>query len=166
MPREDNFGIGLFSRLPLERAEVVYVGAAGVPSIVARIRTAAGPLTVVATHPLPPGGAVYTQLRDEQLERLPDLLPTAGAALLVGDLNVTPWNRNFRLLLARTGLRDSSKGRGVQPTWPAESLLFAIPLDHCLHTPDIAILRKEIGENVGSDHYPVIVDFAMHGVRP
>jgi endonuclease/exonuclease/phosphatase (EEP) superfamily protein YafD len=101
-----------------------------------------------------------------QLDRLPDLVPKKGPVLLLGDLNVTPWNRHFRLLLERTGLRDSSRGRGVQPTWPAGSLLFAIPLDHGLHSPDIAILQRRIGGDVGSDHLPVIIDVAFVAPRP
>lgn len=164
-PRGDNFGIGLFSRWPLDSAEVVHVGAAEVPSIVARVRTPSGAVTVVATHPLPPSGAAYSHLRNDQLAKLPDLVPAAGPVLLLGDLNATPWNRHFRLLLQRTGLRDSARGRGVQPTWPAGNPLLAIPLDHCLHSPDIAILRRRIGNDVGSDHLPVIVELALPPAR-
>ena len=36
-----------------------------------------------------------------------------------------------------------------------------IPIDHCLHSPGIQIVRKEIGPAVGSDHYPVVVEFAL-----
>ena len=165
-PRGDNFGIGLFSRWPLDSAEVEYAGGAEVPTIVARVRTPSGPVTVIATHPLPPSGAAYSHLRNEQLAKLPDLVPAAGPVLLVGDLNATPWNRHFRLLLRRTGLRDSARGRGVQPTWPAGNPLLAIPLDHCLHSPDIAILQRRIGADVGSDHLPVILDVALPPVRP
>ena len=75
-------------------------------------------------------------------------------------------SHHFRLLLRRTGLRDSARGRGVQPTWPAGSPLLAIPLDHCLHSPDIAILQRRIGGDVGSDHYPVIVDFTFRPPGP
>jgi endonuclease/exonuclease/phosphatase (EEP) superfamily protein YafD len=51
--RDDNFGIALFSRLPLHDAKVTYFGDAGVPSIVARVATSAGEVFVLATHPLP-----------------------------------------------------------------------------------------------------------------
>jgi len=160
-PREDNFGIGLFSRLPLAEGRIVHIGDAGVPSVIARASTSGGPLAIVATHPLPPGGARYSRLRDDQLERLPGYVPAALPAILLGDLNVTPWNDHFRRLLRRTGLRDSSQGRGVQPTWPNFNPLLLIPIDHCLHSPGVAVCRKEIGPDVGSDHYPVIVDFAI-----
>jgi len=37
-PREDNFGIALFSKLPLNKAEVIQLGAETVPSLTAEIR--------------------------------------------------------------------------------------------------------------------------------
>lgn len=160
-PREDNFGIGLYSKFPIEEAGIVYVGDAEVPSILATIRTAQTNLRIVATHPLPPGGRDYTRWRNGQLERLPDFVRSPWPLLLLGDLNVTPWNYYFRRLLARTGLRDSARGYGVQPTWPNFNPLLRIPIDHCLHSEEIGILGRKVGEDVSSDHYPVIVDFVI-----
>jgi endonuclease/exonuclease/phosphatase (EEP) superfamily protein YafD len=160
-PREDNFGIGLFSKLPLAEAEVVYIGGAEVPSIGATASTRETRLRVIATHPLPPAGRDYSRWRNEHLEQLPDYVRSPHAILLLGDLNVTPWNYHFRRLLARTGLCDSAKGFGVQPTWPNVNPLLWIPIDHCLHSADITVIDRRVGENVSSDHYPVIVDFVI-----
>lgn len=52
-PREDNFGIGLFSKQPLIHGEVLYVGM-NIPTILAFIDTPANSLRIVATHPPPP----------------------------------------------------------------------------------------------------------------
>ncbi len=164
--REDNFGIGLFSKLPLAEGEVIYIGGAEVPSIVATVTTAHSPLILIATHPLPPAGRSYSHWRNDQLERLPGYIRSNYPVLLLGDLNVTPWNHHFRLLLARTGLRDSAKGFGVQPTWPNFNPLLRIPIDHCLHSEDIIIVDRQIGEDVSSDHYPLIVDFVIIVERP
>lgn len=161
-PREDNFGIGLFSKLPLAEGAIVYIGDAEVPSIVATIDVGQDKLRVIATHPLPPAGAAYSRWRNDQLDRLPDYICLSEPLILLGDLNVTPWNCHFRRLLKRTGLIDSSQGRGIQPTWPNYNRLLLIPIDHCLHSPDISVVRKEIGADVGSDHYPVIVDFVIN----
>ena len=160
-PREDNFGIGLFSKLPLAEGKVVYIGDAGVPSIIATVFTAHTNLRVIATHPLPPGGRDYSHWRNDQLERLPDYVRSNLPVLLLGDLNVTPWSCHFRRLLTRTGLRDSTKGFGVQPTWPNYNPLLRIPIDHCLHSQDIIIVDRQVGEDVSSDHYPLIVDFVI-----
>ncbi|NEO86669.1 MAG: hypothetical protein F6J87_20785 [Spirulina sp. SIO3F2] len=160
-PREDNFGIGLFSKLPLAGAEVLYIGDAGVPSILATARTEQTNLSVIATHPPPPFGPEYSRWRNDQLEKLPDYVRSLLPTLLLGDLNVTPWSYHFRRLLAQTGLHDSAKGYGVQPTWPSYNPLLRIPIDHCLHSEDIVVVDRKIGESVSSDHYPVIVDFMI-----
>jgi len=160
-PRADNFGIGFFSKLPIAEAEIVYIGDAEVPSIVATVSALQTNLRVIATHPLPPGGREYSRWRNDQLERLPDYIRSPLPVLVLGDLNVTPWNHHFRQLLARTGLRDSAKGFGVQPTWPNYNPLLRIPIDHCLHSADITVVDRKVGESVSSDHYPVIVDFVI-----
>ncbi len=165
-PREDNFGIGLFSKLPLAEGEVVIIGDAGVPSILATVIAAHTNLRVIATHPLPPGGRDYSWWRNEQLNRLPDYARTHLPVLLLGDLNVTPWNYHFRRLLAQTALRDSAKGFGVQPTWPNYTLLLRIPIDHCLHSEQITVVGRQVGEDVSSDHYPLIVDFVIRTDNP
>ncbi|MBP7865437.1 MAG: endonuclease/exonuclease/phosphatase family protein [Acidobacteria bacterium] len=161
-PRDDNFGIGVFSRLPFRRAEVVGIGVAGVPSIVAELDIAPARLAVIATHPLPPAGRLYARWRDEHLERLAERARrTPGPLVVLGDLNATPWSHAFRSLLARSGLKDSSRGFGVQPTWPSGNLFLRIPLDHCLHSPDVRVRDRVVGPYTGSDHYPLVVDLEL-----
>ncbi len=161
-PREDSFGIVLFSKLPLVDSEVVYIGNAEVPSILATIEIEEMELRVVATHPLPPAGREYSRARNEQLEILPNYIRSPHHVLLIGDLNTTPWSYHFRRLLKSTGLKDSAQGFGVQPTWPSHNPLFRIPIDHCLHSSGISVVDRQIGENVSSDHYPLIVDFVIN----
>jgi endonuclease/exonuclease/phosphatase family metal-dependent hydrolase len=36
-----------------------------------------------------------------------------------------------------------------------------IPIDHCLVSPDIDVLRMRTGRNIGSDHLPIIVDMTI-----
>jgi len=163
--REDNFGIGLFSKMPLDEGKIVSIGEIGVPSILATIATDQGQLRVVATHPPPPAGGEYSRWRNDQLDRLPDHIRSPLPLILLGDLNVTPWNHHFKRLIERTGLIDSSRGRGIGPTWPTYNPFLLIPIDHCLHSAEITVVEKYNGEGVGSDHFPVIVDFVI-GARP
>jgi len=160
--RNDNFGIALFSRHAWKKSEIVFVGEIGVPSVYAIIILENVTITVIGTHPLPPGGAKYSAYRNDQLERLSTFIRQFDTPiLLLGDLNVSPWSYYFRKLLKDANLKDASQGYGIQPTWPAMAWPFLIPIDHCLHSEDLRILRKKIGKNLGSDHYPVIVDFAL-----
>ncbi len=161
-PREDNFGIALFSRYPLRRVKVLYLRSAGVPSLHAQVSLPEGALTVLGTHPPPPVGARNTAQRNEQLEAVATLLRRADRpVLLLGDLNTSPWSWIFARLLRQSGLRDASRGRGVQPTWPTTLWPLLIPIDHCLHSDDLLIREKRIGPAIGSDHYPVIVVFSL-----
>lgn len=163
-PRPDNFGIALFSRLPLKAKETLWLGGSGLPSILARVEGPDGEFRLLATHPMPPGGRYHTARRDRQLAALPEVVAADGSPLLLlGDLNTTPWGASYRALLAETGLVDSLQGRGPQASWPARLGWFGIPIDHCLHSEGIVVLDRRIGPDVDSDHLPVIVDFAVAG---
>ena len=160
--REDNFGIGLFSKLPLEECQIEIIGAAEVPTIVAVVNAPREiRLNLLATHPVPPAGAKYSAWRNLQLQNLPDFVDSSKPTVLLGDLNVTPWSFHFKKLLRETGLIDSARGKGFQPTWPSYNPLLQIPIDHFLHSCSIKIVKRSIGKDVGSDHYPVIVDFCI-----
>lgn len=160
--RPDNFGIALFSRLPLREARVVLIGRARVPSIVARVEAGDAAFTLFVTHPLPPSGPGCFELRNEQFAAMAEFLKQAEPpVVLVGDLNVTPWSPYFRSLVRQTGLRDSERGFGVQPSWPRRAFWFRIPIDHCLHAQDIVVTNRRIGSSVGSDHFPLIVELGV-----
>jgi endonuclease/exonuclease/phosphatase (EEP) superfamily protein YafD len=160
--REDNFGIGVFTRTGIISTQVVYFGAAGVPSIIAAMNLGGKPFTLVATHPLPPGGAEYSQFRNEHLDCIAGYVITnKGPLILLGDLNITPWSPRYRDFIRKSGLVNSSRGRAIHPSWPSFAPLFLIPIDHCLHNAGIAIKSERVGKSIGSDHFPVIVEFGL-----
>ena len=162
-PRVDNFGIALFSKLPLIDPVVTSFGPdADVPSVQAKIAWQGKTLTFLGTHPVPPISPQYAQLRNEQLHAVALHSSTLeGSILLMGDLNTTPWSYHFRRLLAVSGLTDCNRGYGLQTTWHAQRPMLRIPIDHCLHSSDITILDKRVGRDVGSDHFPIIVSFTF-----
>jgi endonuclease/exonuclease/phosphatase (EEP) superfamily protein YafD len=164
--REDNFGIGLFSRLPFVSAEIVHLGTAWVPSVVARFEIEGQPLTVIGTHPVPPAGRAYAEYRNEQLHALALFVAAErGPIAILGDLNVTSWSPVFSDFLRATGLHDSRRGYGLQPTWPVGLPMFLIPIDHCLVSADVVVRARWVGPNIGSDHYPVVIDMAIGSPR-
>jgi len=161
-PRFDNFGIGLFSRFPIESARIEPFGLIGSPSIFARLVIQDRPCAVVATHPMPPGDARLAAERNRQLDWIAEKVAARpGPVLLLGDLNTSPWSPVYRRLIRRTGLLDSARGRSVRPTWPAPLPLLWLPLDHIFHSPDIVVHSRAVGPDIGSDHFPVIVDFSL-----
>jgi endonuclease/exonuclease/phosphatase (EEP) superfamily protein YafD len=166
-PRNDNFGIALFSRHPLRGARVVHLGRAGVPSIFARVGVPGAGFGALATHPLPPSSADYARHRNAQLDAVAAFAARHDAPLLVlGDLNVTPWSPYFSDLLKTAGLRDSARGHGIQPTWPAGAFWLWVPIDHCFHSPETRVVDRRVGPDIGSDHYPLIVELAVPAGAP
>jgi endonuclease/exonuclease/phosphatase (EEP) superfamily protein YafD len=159
--REDNFGIAMFSRLPWTNAQIIELGAE-VPSIEAMLEFDGGLVKVLGTHPLPPGSADYARLRNAQLERIAVWgRRQTRPAIVMGDLNVTPWSPVFSDLLREGGLRNTSQGLGFFASWPAGLPVGRIPIDHCLVTPDWQVDSKRLGPDIGSDHLPVMVDLRL-----
>lgn len=163
LPRGDNFGLALYSRFPILEEDTTNLPP-GVPAIIASIDSPAGPLTVIGAHPIPPMGDAHTRSRDQYLAHVATRARDAGTStILMGDLNTTPWSYAFRRAIADSGLRDSGKHRGFQSTWNRFHPLKSIPIDHVLHTPDLQVIDRHIGPNLGSDHHPVHVTFGVNG---
>lgn len=156
-PRADNFGVALYSRVPWKQAEMLWLGRAGLPSVQASLRHQGRELTFIGTHPVPPGGRVHSAWRDEQLRLLAShVAQLRSPVLLMGDLNATPWSVGMRLITAR-GLEFGSVDPPWVPTWRAGSI-FAIPIDHALVTMPLAVTRRLVGPDVGSDHRSLLIE--------
>jgi endonuclease/exonuclease/phosphatase (EEP) superfamily protein YafD len=160
--REDSYGIALFSRVQLDHCDIRIFGDAGVPSVIAKATLSGVSITFIGTHPPPPKGAVNSRHRNRQLVEMAKFIRSlSGAAVLCGDLNMSPWSVYFRSFLRESGLLDSGKGFGVQPTWPVEWAIMRVPIDHCFVSDGIRVLRRKTGPKVGSDHFPLLVDFSI-----
>jgi endonuclease/exonuclease/phosphatase (EEP) superfamily protein YafD len=160
--REDNYGMALFSRLPMKSSEVRHFGTARVPSIIATFDLQGHPVTILATHPPPPKTKRQSDLRNAQVNRIAEFIRgQTGDILLVGDLNMTSWSPHFKDLIRMSGLRDSRQGFGLQKTWPTDRPLLMIPIDHILVSAGVIVQSRRTGPFNGSDHLPVIMDFTL-----
>lgn len=163
-PREDNFGIALYSKLPLDDVEVKNWSAPAheVPSITAQIDWNGLPVEVIATHPLPPINSSYYEGRNHHIDGLAYYAQGLERSLIVaGDLNTTMWSPYYQSLVRRAKLKNTREGFGIQPTWPVDILPLQIPIDHVLVSRDFTVLETRRGRSVGSDHYPLITDVAI-----
>ena len=162
------FSLFLFSRIPLMDAAIIKLPEPdGFPAIVARVCPGGTSKDVacvrlVGIHPPPPLSSRIAAERYATLQALPTLIagPDAERTVLLGDFNCTPWSPLFRDLLAATGLRDSARGFDLSPTWASRWLPFGLKIDHILVGKAITVTSHDVGGEVGSDHYPVIVDLA------
>ena len=163
------FSLFLFSRLPLSESAIINLPEPdGFPAITARIcfaDTGDGKscLRLIGVHPPPPMQADIAAARDEAMRALPALIAEGDAArtVLLGDFNCTPWSPRFRDLLAATGLRDAALGESPRPTWTSRRLPFGLKIDHILVGDGIAVSDYEVGDDVGSDHFPVVANLVM-----
>ena len=161
-PRSDNYGIALISRIPIVKHEMRTFSAQSNPSVVAEFLLNGSRLTIIGTHPPPPKSASMTALRDQQMEALARFTSQQeGEVLVCGDLNLTPWAPTFLRTLKIGQLKDSTRGFGLQPTWPVNNPLMRVPIDHCLVSPGLHVVRRAVGPAIGSDHFPLIVEFQI-----
>jgi endonuclease/exonuclease/phosphatase (EEP) superfamily protein YafD len=118
-------------------------------------------IDLVALHAAPPirSRGVFRAAQFDIAARF----AAAGHAptILLGDLNCTPWSPAFDQLLAAAGLRDSSRGRGLHPTWFSDIPFVGLPIDQVLVGPGIGVRSRRVGPDVGSDHFPVIADLVL-----
>lgn len=152
------------SRLPLDSVETIADPER--PSAVMQLRVDGQPLTLVGVHLDSPLKLKTVADPPRELAGLTRFLRQNEApALLLGDFNQTPWHPDFRIFLQQSGLRDGRVGFGLLPSWKPPHVPFmslsGLPIDHALTTPGITILNLQTGPNVGSDHLPLIVDFAL-----
>jgi endonuclease/exonuclease/phosphatase (EEP) superfamily protein YafD len=163
-PRSDDL---IFGTLVLVRGEgvtaVSHGFAAAAPRAVSLEYTPTGwatPLSVLGTHPLAPTDKERAALRDAQLGFVAEWAARqSGAFIVVGDLNATPWSWPFRRLMDTNGLSNSQTGFGLQPSFPTTSnLLLRVPIDHLLHSQALEVTSRQLGPELGSDHFPLVVD--------
>jgi endonuclease/exonuclease/phosphatase (EEP) superfamily protein YafD len=160
IPQENNFGIGLYSKVPLKNIQVKYFAQYHqFPAILAEARWKRHSFNLLTVHPIPPLSGFA--IRNEQLQAVAEEREKWGKSLIVmGDLNTSQWSYYFQKLLKETQLRDTQLGHGVQLSWPAYSQWIKIPIDHVLVSGDWQVEDRRLGLNVGSDHLPVIVDLS------
>ena len=175
-PREDNFGLALFSRTRPADDHVEFFADVETPSLHLTWVHPDADIRILLTHPLPPGSQETTVLRDQHLDALGDWtrsvtgLTPPGApsspALILGDLNATPWCPPLRRLLSESGLRSAASDFGsISPSWPAPIPFLRIPIDHALLTRGLVCVSYRIGPDIGSDHFPLLLELRPVSAR-
>ncbi len=168
VPRQDNFGIALWSKVDWESCDVVSFTDGiqfAAPSIDTEFRTADGKtFRLVSTHLLPPMSDEAWQIRNGSLNSLAAAVREGdqSTTIVTGDFNCTPWSPWFQQFVREAGLRNSAYGQGLAVTWrPFAFALAGLPIDHALVGDRIRIMKRTVSSNVGSDHRAIIVDFAI-----
>ena len=166
-PRSENLIFGTLALVRGEEIEAVSFGfgAAQPRAFQLRYRPTGWPETieVLSTHPLAPTKKERAALRDAQLGFAADWATGRdGPRFVVGDFNATPWSSPFRNLMDEADLRNSQVGFGLQPSFPTTSnVILRVPIDHLLHSEHFIVRDRRLGPDLGSDHFPLIVDIEL-----
>jgi endonuclease/exonuclease/phosphatase (EEP) superfamily protein YafD len=155
-------GIAIFSRLPLESKEIRYYSDRKRPRAIAKVKLAGGHFTLIFAHPFIP--LKHTAMRNEEFAIYAKEAVEAsksGPVIVAGDLNCTPFSHDFSKLLKDGQLTDTEQGFGPQPSWSTHQKITLFPIDHCLVSKDVVTLKRYTGEDIGSDHLPVVVELEM-----
>jgi len=162
IPRDDGFGIAVYSKIAFSELKELKTGSAGVPSISGVFKVNNSITTLLATHLLPPVGSDYFKQRNTQLSDLVRIVSkTKNEIVLIGDLNTSSFTIHFKDFLKNSKLKDSRKGFGILTTWPTWFKLAQTTLDHCLVSEGLLVKLREVGFDVGSDHLPIFVEIGI-----
>ena len=162
-PRNDMFGIALYSKRPLASAEVIELGIGQrrqAPALRARIQLNGAPLDLWVVHVWPPVSAAYSAERDEQLRELAGYLrESSGQSLVMGDLNTSMYASSYRRFERASGLQNARRGHGLLGTWPSHyPAWLRIPIDHMLVSKDLSVTHLQTLTTPGSDHLALVAD--------
>lgn len=164
--RDDNYGVAIFSRKAMQSAEVCFFSSPLSPSVITHFRLDGKDLTIVGTHPPPPKGKANADFRNQHFQQIAKLAASKPGELMVcGDLNLSPWSPFFQDILRAGKLKDSRRGFGMQASWPAYQPCLWIPIDHILVSAGIKVQNRKLGPAIGSDHFPVILEFLLKNLE-
>jgi endonuclease/exonuclease/phosphatase (EEP) superfamily protein YafD len=166
-PRENLYGMHVYSRLPIEDAHISYLVQDDVPSMHALLRLSDGQrVRMHFLHPAPPSP---TQ-NDESSERDAELVivgrrvaDNRAPTIVTGDLNDVAWSRTTRLFRKISGLLDPRVGRGMFNTFHAGHWYLRWPLDHLFHSGHFKLRSLRRLPSIGSDHFPLLTELVLCG---
>jgi endonuclease/exonuclease/phosphatase (EEP) superfamily protein YafD len=156
---EEPGGLAALSRLPLTAINESRARESDWFSYELELEIGGAPLHIITAHPEPPIPKLNMESRNRRLEFLAERARSlSGPRIVIGDLNVTMWSPHYQDFIAQADLVSAREGFGVIPTWPTFLPLMRIPIDHCLVSKDIWVSNIRTGPDIGSDHFPLIVD--------
>ncbi|MCA9918940.1 MAG: endonuclease/exonuclease/phosphatase family protein [Anaerolineales bacterium] len=161
-PSRMTSGVALFSRVPLTASQVYRFEGTRIPIIEVTFEVAGRAVTLVGGHPWPPVDS-WAGLHVAQVADVRRVAEGAERPLIVaGDFNSAPWSYELRQLQKAADVRDTRRGFGNLTTWSDRPLVH-LAIDHVFASEELAVQNFYRGEQGGSDHVPIIVDFSVVG---
>ncbi|MEW4489355.1 endonuclease/exonuclease/phosphatase family protein [Thalassoglobus sp. JC818] len=161
-PREDNFGMAVFSRIPFIESGFQQIGRASLPMFRGQVQLDSERIEILGFHVLPPTRTEGAMSRNEDLVAIAQIAEESPHPMIVlGDMNCTPWSPYFRDVCRTGKLRDSRIGFEISGTWPAGNPFVRLPIDHILVSPEFSVTSFSNCNNISSDHLPVLATLRL-----
>lgn len=159
--RDDNFGFGFLSRIPVVKGEAVDLSGFDIPSARVTLNWHNKEIDFLGTHTLPALGSDHFRVRNWHLKDIGKEAITAFKPFIVaGDLNVTPSSGVWRKMVKSSGLR--SAGNLAAPSWsPFHVPLMDARIDYVLVSSQWKVRKFQLGPQNGSDHKSVLVELTL-----
>lgn len=161
IPKDNLYGMHLYSKLKLEDIDIKYIITEEIPSIHGYIVMNNGvKIKLHCLHPKPPSPTEDDTSTNRDAELLfvgRDVKKDQESVLLIGDLNDVAWSRTTKLFRELSGLLDPRIGRGFYNTFHAGYALLRWPLDHVFHTRDFTLIEIARLKSINSDHFPMYI---------
>jgi endonuclease/exonuclease/phosphatase (EEP) superfamily protein YafD len=150
-------GFACLSRIvPLRVVPPVTDGSAA-PWMQLELASGGTAFTLVSAHMSLPIEAAGSAARNRQIAELArELQKVAQPVVVIGDFNVSPYSPYNADFVTTSRLRDCSRGHA--PTWPTSFAPLWIQIDRCFVSEGVGVVRYQVGPELGSDHYPLIID--------
>ncbi|MGB2078347.1 MAG: endonuclease/exonuclease/phosphatase family protein [Vibrio sp.] len=165
-PLDNLYGMHVYSRLPLERAQICHLIEDDVPSMHALIVLDSGDkVRAHFMHPRPPSPTENPESAERDAELImvaKSVAKTSDPVIVTGDLNDVAWSPTTRLFRKISGLLDPRVGRGMFNTFHAKWPLLRWPLDHVFHSPHFTLRCIECLPDIGSDHFALYTELNFH----
>ena len=161
MPRDDRFGIALYSKMPIKLTQETELGEGLPPIISVQLqRENEMPISFVAAHFPPPLSSAALSTAKLMARRLSTVLRhQPGNVIVAADLNASPFSSIYTRIAGGAYLTHVLYGRGLQKTWHADKPMFNLTIDHVLYKGRLTTTEARVVPLPGSDHNGYVVDF-------
>lgn len=161
VPKDNTYGMILYSKMELVDPKVEYLLSEEVPSIHVKIESSKGKwFRFYAVHPKPPapGHSEKSTDRDAELIIIGKKTRNTNEPIIVaGDLNDVAWSYTTNLFQRFSELLDPRVGRGMFNTFHAKYPFMRWPLDHVFHSDHFQLIEMKRLPYSGSDHFPFFI---------
>jgi endonuclease/exonuclease/phosphatase (EEP) superfamily protein YafD len=164
-PKDDAFGMAIFSRFPIVSSKTIILDAPLNPALVSEVDINGTKVMIYGVHLFAPMTNNYFHARNRQLKKLAAMIEENNSPVIVlGDFNITTWSYYFKDFIRTTSLKQSTAGQGLQPTWPSYFFPFYIQLDHILLSEEFHVINSKSEKYAGSDHFPLVAEISLTGL--